>query len=340
MASHGSSHTRFYSTTSNNEMDIDRDPLDIIGSSSGHVRAKSSASDSDMPPLLDLNPSTNYSFDTNFDWTTAISNSLPATVSIDGRDAQEEEQWWNLDLRNSQARPGPGMTPPLASAQLIDHSHPIFSATYKPSSRPITPAPASPVKSSATSPSIPIPPPFLNPTPSELQHIKPHNEAFYIPTKNYWVLIAAREGPLPIPSDFQNSKDAHPFPDSSRRGTHLNCLTSSPRANHTHHFHLYPDALPGSSVFGAFHYKKNGLSFFEADQLVDVLGCCQCSLYFVRSKPVPGVLPYDSLQKLIEDKLAHPVPGQRPQPSVACALDTLLRYAAMQQTWSIAQFLF
>ncbi|ETW86564.1 hypothetical protein HETIRDRAFT_306078, partial [Heterobasidion irregulare TC 32-1] len=207
-----------------------------------------------------------------------------AKIEIDGRDEDEEANWWDPATRRKHRRPGPGILPPLLADRLHNSEHSLFSVTVTPPdikqppphhpTSPTHPA-SSPTPSSSSSSSASSTAP--QPTPEEVRTAVPHPNAYYCRRHNGWVLLLWKSSSVvpPLarsfkrahkhdPDDHQHAdKSAHghshpPLPDQARRRKTPSCLGAARdqpfgQTNRTHHFHLYEHAVDARMLTPAFH---------------------------------------------------------------------------------------
>ncbi|KAL0951889.1 hypothetical protein HGRIS_008546 [Hohenbuehelia grisea] len=177
---------------------------------------------------------------------------------IDGRDQQEELNWWDPAVIHKANRPGPGFLAPLLAEELHNSDHTLFSVSVKPPDiRPTEGAssstPADP-RAEVLTPSPPPAPspssttPIPQPTDDEVRTAVPHPNAYYCPSENGWVILLWKSSSVapPLARSFLNLIH-HPLPDHGRRKLTNNCLEGDEqpfgKSNHTHHFHKYAKAV-------------------------------------------------------------------------------------------------
>ncbi|KAJ8084920.1 ubiquitin-specific protease ubp2 [Marasmius tenuissimus] len=211
-------------------------------------------------------------------------------VAIDFRDDAEELAWWNPSERVKNARPGPGMLPPILADQLHDPDHTLFSVNVTPPD--IQPPPASapeqpPVQGTLNAPSpppqqtpgssttsLPSSPPASKgrippPTTEDVRTAVPHPNAYYCPKENGWVILSWRSSSVspPLAQSFVRSGYPHPLPDQERRRRTHSCIDDDGKGvplNKTHHFHKYPNAVDGLKLTPPF--RRNEWEITEAKQ--------------------------------------------------------------------------
>ncbi|KAK7063918.1 USP domain-containing protein [Favolaschia claudopus] len=273
-------------------------------------------------------------------------------VKIDGRDLQEEANWWDPN-RDKDNRPGPGMLPPLLADSLHNPEHNLYSISFTaPEFPPQAPANITPSNSSSglsTSAAPPDPPSF-----QDILASVPHPDAYYCPKDNGWIILqwGYADHPPPLARSFEMSSH-HPLPRSIRRNPE-NCSDST--ANETHHFHKYEKAVDGHKLDHALHFDNwdtietvkhkrrvgtvlpGELDFekialededkMDVDEpegpLLDLYVCCQCTCYLLRSAVIPGVIPRPLWDEFVTEKTTSPAVGKTPERSVANAIETLL----------------
>ncbi|KAI0319953.1 hypothetical protein OF83DRAFT_1169745 [Amylostereum chailletii] len=177
-------------------------------------------------------------------------------ITIDGRNEQEENKWWDPAQRAASRRPGPGVLPPLVAENIHNSEHTLFSVSVSPpeklapthSPRPSTSASSdgASLTSTSSSSSHAVPPP--PPSPEDVRTAVPHPNAYYCRKHNGWVLLAWKSSAVepPVASSFKKNNPGAIFPNNERRKETTTCLPDDPRAqkrNHTHHFHIYEKAV-------------------------------------------------------------------------------------------------
>ncbi|KAF9489022.1 cysteine proteinase [Pleurotus eryngii] len=324
-------------------------------------------------PVYDPNPwaynASNSSGWTGTDWATtsdyrADDIRLPPaygkTVDIDGREPDEELNWWDPTVRK---RPGSGMLPPLLAEELHNSDHTLYSVSVKPpdvkpAEQPVQPVPE-PTASRSSSPPIarssssaPPPPP---PTDDDVRTSVPHPNAYYCPKENGWIILQWKSSSVlpPLDQSFLDS-DYPPLPDQNRRKATVSCIDDGGyNSNKTHHFHKYPRAVNSLKLTPPFRSapwqveeklknRRRAVSVTEPvdmdveideeaevtleddGELLDLYMCCQCSLYCVASSVIPGVIPRKFWEEFIKEKKNSPPPGKSPEASVANAWDTIV----------------
>jgi ubiquitin carboxyl-terminal hydrolase 25 len=189
-------------------------------------------------------------------------------VRIDGRDQEEEKNWWNPAVREKSQRPGLGILSPTLAEMLHNSDHSLFSVSVTPPDikfpdLPPTPTPLTnrelDVPSSSTSASqqsrSPPPPP---PTPDDVRTAVPHPHAYYCGKENGWVLLLWKSSSIfpPLAKSFRKSMH-QPFPDQNRRRQTTSCIGEDEQpfgpANKTHHFHIYRKAIDAHTLNPPFY---------------------------------------------------------------------------------------
>lgn len=277
-------------------------------------------------------------------------------VDIDGRDADEEERWWDADLRAQSKRPGPGMLPPLLSDLLHNPEHTLYSISASPpaarnshshsnSATSITASSSSPPQSQA--------PTHHPPTAEEVRMAVPHANAYYCKEHNGWVLLSWCSSTV-LPPLARSFKPSAPFPDQIRRKRTQSCVGEGEQpfgqANKTHHFHRYERAVDARLLNTPYkrseweeeearkrrrrkmslrdegeHLAQEAEEEEEGD-LLDLYVCCQCSVYCLSSQVIPGVIPVKFTEELTKDKLSHPALGKTAHATVMAAWETFVTY--------------
>lgn len=266
-------------------------------------------------------------------------------VNIDGRIEEEELNWWDSSVRQTNNRPGPGIVPTLLENYLHNADHTLFSVSASP------PEVKPKHRSSESHSSIPHPP-FNPPSADEVRRSIPHPNAYYCRKHNGWVLLLWKSSAIDPP--LSKSYDGPPLPSKTRRlRSHSHsCAAENPQSttqvNKTHHFHYYRAAVDASKITTPFkradwEYQprtksrrrqavlidNSNLSASDdphqpGGELLDLYVCCQCPLYCVVSDIIPGVIPQRTLDAFMKEKQENPHVGKTPVASLAVALDTML----------------
>ncbi|KAJ7637129.1 hypothetical protein FB45DRAFT_1025204 [Roridomyces roridus] len=267
---------------------------------------------------------------------------VQSSCKIDGRDTQEEENWW--DPGRQLDRPGPGILPPLLAYNLHDPGHTLFSVSFTPPD--IKPNPKSDPSESSTASSVSEPPSF-----DDVRTSVPHPDAYYCPKDNGWVILSW--GDADTPPALARSSPHCPLPRPMGRQSE-NCVDGT--VNETHHFHKYEKAVDSHQLPVPFRFDQwdtmetvkhrrrvstvlpdelnlNKMGVGEEDKmdvdepegpLLDLYVCCQCNFYLLRSPVIPGVIPKPAWDDLLKEKNENPQPGKTPASSTAMAMETLL----------------
>ncbi|KAJ7269369.1 hypothetical protein B0H12DRAFT_34857 [Mycena haematopus] len=321
----------------------------------------------DMPELLPADPvsswdtgDTGSGWDAGSGWDSAAGFNTwgsKSLVQINGRDLQEEENWWDPN-RNKDNRPGPGMLPPLLSDSIHNPEHNLYSITF---TLPEFPPPAASApqsqSSSSSSPPVPLDPPSFE----EVCASVPHPDAYYCPADNGWVILKwGYSDHLPLLARSFEMSSHRPLPRAGRRSPE-NCSDST--ANATHHFHRYEKAVDAHKLDVPFHFDKwdtietvkqkrrvgtvlpeldlEKIALEDEDKmdidepeglLLDLYLCCQCTCYLLRSTVIPGVIPRPLWDDFVKEKSNNPQPGKTPERSVAMAMETMLM-AIQNKLW-------
>lgn len=182
-------------------------------------------------------------------WTWPGINSVSHKIEINGRDEDEETNWWNEEIRAKSRRPGPGILPPALAEALHNPEHALYSVSINtplpktgtssgdrpPSSSPLQTSSSS---AAAASPKVP-------PTMEETRTAIPHPNAYYCKEHNGWVLLLWRFSTV-LPQLADSYKNTTPLPDHTHRKRTTSCIREEPpfgQSNKTHHFHLYAQAV-------------------------------------------------------------------------------------------------
>ncbi|KAL0565497.1 ubiquitin-specific protease ubp2 [Marasmius crinis-equi] len=245
----------------------------------------------------------------------------------------------------------PDIQPPASSSS---SEQPAMQGTLNASSPP----PPGSVSSTSTSPTpaskVKAPPP----TAEDVRTAVPHANSYYCPKENGWVILSWRGSSVvpPLAQSFLRSGHPYPLPDQERRRRTNSCLNHdnpfSTPPNRTHHFHKYPKAVDGLKFTPPI--RRNEWEMSETKQkrraavvtqeinldelktkadeeeeeeegvLLDLYMCCQCSVYIVASDTQPGVVPSGVWKAFIDEKMANPAVGSKPEHSVILGLETLL----------------
>ncbi|EIW87195.1 cysteine proteinase [Coniophora puteana RWD-64-598 SS2] len=281
-------------------------------------------------------------------------STVAPVTDIDGRDKDEEENWWDPAVREQHRRPGPGILPPRVAEYLHDPEHSLFSVSITPPD--LKPKPAQDTAETSTSNRSA----GANPPPSndDLIYAIPHPNAYYCRRDNGWVLLQWKSSSIlpPLAKSFK-PENYNPFPDQERRKRTTSCLGEQPfgQMNKTHHFHRYEKAVDAkmlnppfsrtgwegitqSASSSASGTPSSGPSATPADEanmdedpkpeeegdLLDLYVCCQCSLYCVVSGVIPGVAASKYVDEYSRDRFSNPAVGKNPQESVIAGWETFL----------------
>lgn len=276
-------------------------------------------------------------------------------VDIDGRDVQEEENWWDVAVREKWKRPGPGALPPYLAEMLHHPDHSLYSVSV---TQPIIPLDATSRDASDIGPA------FEPPSIDDLIHAVPHPHAYFCRKHNGWVLLQWKSSSMlpPLAKSFVLDTNTS-FPDLARRKRTGSCVGDTEQSftptNKTHHFHRYERAVNAHKLDPAFrragwekaNEKKEArrkITSFNLDEisidqmpevdvheneeeegdLLDLYVCCQCSVYCIASCVIPGVIPIKYLEDYIRDRSENPPPTKSREESVMLGLETFLRYSA------------
>jgi ubiquitin carboxyl-terminal hydrolase 25/28 len=277
------------------------------------------------------------------------SNRMDHDFIIDGRSTYEETHWWNPELREENKRPGPGVLPPVLAEELHNSNHSLFSVNV---TIPSTPS------FSNLQYSVDYPPPAEE----EVRTSIPHQNAYYCPKDNGWVILSWNSSSVAPP--LARSCIASALPDQVRRRRAASCIEKGDqpfgKINETHHFHKYEKAVDSHTLTPPYRKEEwesletvkgkrpvvtilttdSNTSAIKADdvetlsnivesaeeegELLDLYVCCQCSFYCVASGVIPGVIPPRHLEELVRHKKAHPAVGESAERSIALAVHTVL----------------
>ncbi|KAF8257126.1 hypothetical protein EI94DRAFT_1774612 [Lactarius quietus] len=201
---------------------------------------------------------------------------LRAFVPIGGRNDIEETRWWDAQVREFNARPGPGILPPVLADQLHNSEHTLFSVSVTPPDLkpPLPPVPAPPQPEQSESPkrhrssdsgsslhgcsssahtSAHASATWL-PTAEDVHTAVPHPNAYYCRKHNGWVLLIRKSSSMhpPLANSFKGF-----LPDHSRRRSTNSCVSDGEQAlgpaNVTHHFHAYERAVDARRLTHPFN---------------------------------------------------------------------------------------
>ncbi|KAF8262779.1 hypothetical protein EI94DRAFT_1808258 [Lactarius quietus] len=198
------------------------------------------------------------------------------SVPIGGRNDIEETRWWDAQVREFNARPGPGILPPVLADQLHNSEHTLFSVSVTPPDLkpPLPPVPAPPQPEQSDSPkrhrssdsgsslhgcsssaptSAQASATWL-PTAEDVHTAVPHPNAYYCRKHNGWVLLIWKSSSMhpPLANSFNGF-----LPDHSRRRSTNSCVSDGEQAlgpaNVTHHFHAYERAVDARRLTHPFN---------------------------------------------------------------------------------------
>ncbi|THH27938.1 hypothetical protein EUX98_g6252 [Antrodiella citrinella] len=283
---------------------------------------------------------------------------VPATstkVDIDGRDAEEEARWWDVDHRKKCGRPGPGMLPPLLVDLLHNPDHTLYSVTASfpaPKHAHSNSASSTPSQSSSVSHTHVHHPP----TADEVRMAVPHANAYYCKEHNGWVILSWRSSSV-LPPLAHSFKPTLPFPEQTRRKRTQSCIGERAQPfgpeNKTHHFHRYERAVDARTITTPYRRsdweeeeirkrRRRKMTLREEGddapekvqveeevegELLDLYVCCQCSVHCVASQVIPGVVPVKFMDELTKDKQSHPALDRTPNATVMAAWETIITIA-------------
>lgn len=225
---------------------------------------------------------------------------------------------------------------------------------------------------SSSPPVATSPPPPPPPTEDDLINVVPHPNAYYCRKHNGWIILQWKESSVlpPLARSFKENP-LQPLPDQSRRKQTHNCIKEESawhKGNKTHHFHVYADAVSARKLTPAFHRREweeaekmklkrrrvtalnlgDGMDIDKlADDvkedaedegdLLDLYICCQCSLYCVASKVIPGVIPPKFIEDFVQSKQDHPAIGKNGPESVVTGWETILTYVSDSDNFIVTE---
>ncbi|KAF8257036.1 hypothetical protein EI94DRAFT_1774682 [Lactarius quietus] len=211
------------------------------------------------------------------------------SVPIGGRNDIEETRWWDAQVREFNARPGPGILPPVLADQLHNSEHTLFSVSVTPPDLkpplPPVPAPPQPEQSespkrhrssdsgsslhgcSSSAPTSAHASATWLPTAEDVHTAVPHPNAYYCRKHNGWVLLIWKSSSMHLPCEFFQRLPPGPF---------------SP----------------------------------PVDEL--------CSFYVIASHVIPGVIPVKLLEDLVKNKVENPPLDKSGELAALIALEMIL----------------
>ncbi|KAK7686516.1 hypothetical protein QCA50_010114 [Cerrena zonata] len=325
-----------------------------------HFREPQLVSEDNSTPPPDLVPAWNT--DVDVDWGASPWpnvdvgwNTTSRKIDIDGRDLDEEENWCDPAIREKCQRPGPGLLPPAVVPNFPVPLDALWSITAN------APPPkadgsrssgsaqgsASPPSQSSTAPS------FTPPTPEEVRTAIPHPNAYYCNQKNGWVLVYWCSSTILPPLVHPLTPDQ--LPDHRRRKFTNSCIDESlhtqGQPNKTHHFHRYERAVDSRHLTTPFRRSEwevdetkkrrrhkmtiidnpeNVPTIEEEDfqsesqtDLLDLFICCQCAVYCLVSRVIPGVIPLKIAEEFTKEKMANPSVDHTPRATALRAWETV-----------------
>jgi ubiquitin carboxyl-terminal hydrolase 25/28 len=253
-------------------------------------------------------------------------NSAATKTAIDGRDYEEETDWWDLEARAKARRPGSGVLPTLAMERLHDEDHILLDVS-----------PSPPVLTDKTAPEG-----YTGPSADEVRMAKPHANAYYCWRDHGWVIIQWKTSTV-FPTLAEGYNPPTSLPDHERRKRNKRCGDGAP--NKTHHFHAYEGAVDSTGLTTPYYRAKweGGLqpsssivpetmastgqeeNTAEEGVLMDLYICCQCPFYCVVSHIIPAVIPRSLMDKLNDDRLRNPSGGLSGEETLMSLWETVLR---------------
>ncbi|TCD66521.1 ubiquitin-specific protease ubp2 [Steccherinum ochraceum] len=283
------------------------------------------------------------------DWGSSLGSSK---VDIDGRNADEEERWWDADLRLASKRPGSGVLPPLLADLLHHCDHTLYSVSASPpppkrSHNHSNSTSSTTSSSTSASTSANLPPDHHPPTADEVRTAVPHANAYYCREHNGWILLSWCSSTV-LPPLARSFKSFIPLPDQSRRKRTASCVGEGEQplgqANKTHHFHKYGQAVDARMLTTPYRRseweeeelrkrRRRKMTLHEegenstsekakqAEDEEDVEGDL-LDLYVI-----PGVIPVKYMDELTNSKLSHPSLGVTPNASALLAWETFITIA-------------
>ncbi|KAH8099848.1 cysteine proteinase [Cristinia sonorae] len=271
-------------------------------------------------------------------------------VEIDGRNFEEEENWWDAARRAECKRPGPGVLPPLLSELLHNPEHTLYSVSASLPKHSHSNSTSSTSSGSSQSQSTIHHPPSAE----EVRKAVPHANAYYCKEHNGWVLLSWCSSTV-LPPFARSFNPSSPLPDQARRKRTQSCVGEGEQpfgqANKTHHFHKYERAVDARMLNTPFKRseweeeellkrRRRKMTLHEETMdtsvkvpqvedevegdLLDLYVCCQCSVYCLASQVIPGVIPVKYVEDLTKDKLSHPSLDKTAHASVLSAWETII----------------
>ncbi|KAJ3558153.1 hypothetical protein NM688_g1094 [Phlebia brevispora] len=257
-------------------------------------------------------------------------NSTPSqSVDIDGRDAEEELNWADKEVRERCKRPGPGVLPPLLTQLLHNPDHTLYSVTaHVPdvsatASRSSTRSTSSSVTSSpnacrACSSSISRRSTARDPTSTRVllqraQWLGPFALAVVFSASTHRAVVHANV--------YERAVDARTLMTPYKRSDwEQDVRQKQRRRKMTIHMDDEGREIPPPSMASAETEQR---AEEEADML-DLYLCCQCSTYCLVSDVIPGVIPVRYLEEFNKDKLENPPPGKTGDLSLITGWETVI----------------
>lgn len=256
-------------------------------------------------------------------WTDPVDDTwvVNKDVSIGRSDLREGPGSWHSESQTQNPCPGPGILPTLLAERLHHPDHSLYRVSVTPPNPHRHP-------SAVSTSSLPCPPP----TEKEVYESIPHPRALYCQKVNAWILLLTQSS-LELPPFADGYNERHPnttLPDSSRRRSVSDCAYGGP--DFTHHYHFYPSAISSLSLDPPFPQSPSfpddniaRRSSFDSEVLLDIYVCCQCHVYVLCSRLIPGVIPVKYLEDFARERSEHPLPNQTGSDAAVRAFDTTLK---------------
>jgi ubiquitin carboxyl-terminal hydrolase 25 len=202
---------------------------------------------------------------------------------------------------------------------------------------------------------------FEPPSSDDIANAVPHPNAYYWPKHNGWILLIWKSSPMlpPLAKSFVPDP-CNPFPDLMHRKQTSSCIGAVEQpfgqVNKPHHFHYYQKAVDLQKLDPALRrvrweindQKKErrrkitslDLDTFSIDQistddldkemdegegdLLNLYVCCQCSVCYIISNVIPGVIPIRFMDEFTRERGDNPPPNRNRGESVVAGLETFL----------------
>ncbi|KAF8257553.1 hypothetical protein EI94DRAFT_1774415 [Lactarius quietus] len=243
-------------------------------------------------------------------WDGWNNGSARRSVPIGGRNDIEETRWWDAQVREFNARPGPGILPPVLADQLHNSEHTLFSVT-------VTPPDLKP----------PLPPSSATwlPTAEDVHTAVPHPNAYYCRKHNGWVLLIWKSDGEQALGPANRAVDArrltHPFNASE--------WEHEERSKLRHRRMTLRGDDPTTATAELVQAVAEVESEDDEGDLLDLYVCCQCSFYVIASHVIPGVISVKLLEDLVKNKVENPPLDKSGELAALIALEMIL----IKQGW-------